>query len=183
MRKLIFLSVLSIIYSCKSQNNKNFDDCDITSTNDVKGFEELYSNLDTTTLYKDVMLSFDKVKSGILLYQINHNNEFGNFVIIDNEGKTCNIQKKGINKKVNLSEEDKLLFINTIPSIKNFNYYQSCKNDNNNSITLFIIKSNDIVVSRFFTISNPFFESKNLQDENYRKIKDLFKTVYEYSFK
>ncbi|MCC9020222.1 hypothetical protein [Flavobacterium lipolyticum] len=182
MKKLIFLSVLFLIYSCKGQNSKNFNDCDIAITNDIKEFEELYSNIDTTTIYNNVILSFNKVNSGVLLYQINHNNKFGNFLIIDNQEQKCRIIKKGLDKNVNLSEKDKLFFKSNIPSIKNINYYQTCKNDDNNSVTLFIIKNEGIIVARYFSKANQFLKSKDIGDENYQNVMNLLKVAYKRSF-
>lgn len=171
------------MYSCQSQNIKDVEDCDVTLIKETKAFEEFYSSIDTTSLYKEMILNFEDIKSGILLYQINQGNEFGNFVMIDNLDQTCRIRKKGVDKKIYLSKDDKLFFKNHIPNFNDLNYYQSCSGSSEIIITLLIVKNDNNIVSRFFTISNPFFEPKKINDENYKKIKDLFKVVYTYSLK
>jgi hypothetical protein len=152
MKKIILILLLIFNYSCTSQKMSSNQNCQITATSDLKEFDSLIKNINTTELFQDVFQDFDKTNDGVLFYRLASGNNYGYFTIFNEENSNIYCQKISINfnKKINVSENDNKMIRNEINLIKEPNtfYYEQCTTDSVDFIYLLIIKKDGKIITK-----------------------------------
>jgi len=185
MKKIILILLVIFNYSCTGQKKSSNLNCHITSTSDLKEFDSLIRNIDTTKLFKDVFQDFGNTTDGVLFYRLASGNDYGYFTIFNKENSKIYCQKfsKNFNKKINVNEKDNKMILNEINLIKEPNtfYYEQCSTDSVDFIYLLIIKKDGKIISKY--LSHNYKE--NVVDNNIdlKRIKNILGVSYRYSFK
>ncbi|GAA3757893.1 hypothetical protein [Flavobacterium ginsengiterrae] len=186
MKKIIVILFVIFSYSCQSQKNSILDkECNVINTKDLKEFESLTKNIDTTKLFNDVLQNFTNIKEGVLFYRLASGNKYGYFTIFNEEKSKIYCQKisKNLNKKINVNEKDSKKILNEIDLIKEPStfYYEQCISDSLDFIYLLIIKKDGKIISKY--LSHNYREEIVDNNIDLKRIKNILKVSYEYSFK
>ena len=185
MKKIIFILLLIFNYSCTSQKMPSNQDCHVAATTDLKEFDSLIKNIDTTELFQDVFQDFEKINNGFLFYRLSSGNKYGYFTIFNEENSNIYCQKisKDFNKKINVSENDNKIIRNEINLIKQpyTFYYEKCTTDSVDFIYLLIIKKDGKIISK--CLSHNYKEDLVDNNVDLKRIKNILSISYSYSFK
>ncbi|WP_166923997.1 hypothetical protein [Flavobacterium poyangense] len=186
MKKITLILLVILNYSCIGQKKSSNVNCHITTTYDLKEFDSLIRNIDTTKLFKDVFQNFENTNDGVLLYRLASGNDYGYFTIFNKENSKIYCQKfsKNFNKRINVNGEDSKMILNEINLIEEPNtfYYEQCTTDSVDFIYLLIIKKEGKIISKYLSHRyNDFLgDPKNV---DIKSIKNIFEIAYRYSFK
>lgn len=186
MKKLIVILFAVFSYSCQSQKNNILNlECNVVKTQDLKEFDSLTKNIDTTKLFNDVLQNFENVKDGVLFYRLTSGNKYGYFTIFNEEYSKIYCQKvsKNFNKRIIVNEKYSSLIINEIGSIKEPNnfYYEQCTTDSLDFIYLLIIKKDGKIISKY--LSHNYREDVVDNNIDLKRIKNILGVLYMYSFR
>lgn len=183
MRKVLIIVISVLTTSCSSQSTKVVsNNCNVVETENKSDFEQVIVNIDNTDFYKNNLERFQNVKSGILFYKKNPNNEFGKFVLIEDIDREIKCVKIDINSENKLKFDKKELDLLTknINSIQEKYFIENC-DSSTNDIYLIVIKKDNLITSKYFSIGNLNFD-KNTDNENLNKIKEVLTIVYQKMF-
>jgi len=170
--------------SCKSQKSteKNHK-CDISETENLKAFDSLYINLDTTKVFKNKLKEFEKNKTEVLLCQFPPNMKRGKFTEIKTINDKLIYYNSLTDKQILLKNSDIELLSSSIRTIEKKYYYEQCDEYvSDNTFYLMLIKRDGEIVSKYFTYGNLSFK-KTEGNPNLNTLKCIFEIMYRNSFK
>lgn len=187
MKKIILIFFIVFSYSCQSQKNVlSRKNCNIIKTNDLKEFDSVIRNMDTTKIFKNVFEAFQNVNNGILFCRYISGHKYGDFTVFKERDSEMDCQKisKDFKKNLIVNKKDNQVIIEEINSIKESSsfYYEQCSSDSLDFIYLMIIKKEGRIITKYLCHSyNEFLkEDKNI---DMKSIKGLFDISFRYSFK
>jgi hypothetical protein len=185
MKKIFLILLLIFNYSCTGQKMFSNRHCHITATSDLKEFDSIIRNIDSTELFQDVFQKFEKTKDGVLFYRLASGNEYGYFTIFNEENSNIYCQKisKDFSKKIDINKKDNKRILKDINLIKESNtfYYEQCSSDSVDFIYLLIIKRNGKTISKY--LSHHYREDVIDDNIDLKRIKNILGVSYRYSFK
>lgn len=187
MKIIIVVFFIAFSYSCQSQKAVHSNrTCNIVKTNDMKEFDSVIKNMDTTKLFNDVFREFQNVPNGILFYRLSSGNKYGYFTVFKERDSKIYCQKtsKNFEKNIIVSKKDNQAIVEEINAIKEPNsfYYEQCSLDSTDFIYLLVIKKEGRIITKYLCHG---YNKLLKDDENIdmKSIKNLFEISYRYSFK
>lgn len=170
--------------SCNSQrlaeiNNK----CDVSETENIKAFDSLCTDIDTTKVFKNKIIEFEKNNTGILFCQFLPNMKYGKFTEIKTINDKLIYYNSSKEKQIPLKNSDIELITTCIRSINKKYYYEQCDEYiSNNAFYLILIKREGDVIAKYFTHGNINFR-KVEGNTNLNTLKTILEVMYRNSFK
>ncbi|KQS50096.1 MAG: hypothetical protein JNM71_02415 [Flavobacterium lindanitolerans] len=182
MKKIILISALFFMISCKSQKSTHNNNCDVSETENLKAFDSLYTNLDTTQVFKNKLKEFGNNKTGVLFCQFPANMKHGKFTEI----KAINDKLIYYNSNENqilLNDSEIEVLSSGIRSINKKYYYEQCgEYISDDTFYLMLIKRDGNIVAKYFTDGKLSFK-KTERNLNLNTLKDILEIMYRNSFK
>ncbi len=180
----ILTAIILILYSCKSPVVDKHIECKISETTDMIEFNKLYSNIDTTNVFKKEISELDNISTGIILFKFTDNLNYVKTTLIKKNSNVFEcINGASLTKKTTtLNEKDIDSIEMLIKSIDKMYYFEQCDDYiSNNDFFLLIIKNDNEIVTKYLSHGNVFFEKSSVNN-NLNSVKEILEITYRNSF-